>query len=108
VRRKARTTSRATSTWSDTFSQLKHSIIGLFPPVFAHKSMPWNPLNMNIGVGICGMKRFLNAAAGRKPDYSLATCRPERNRWSQTLFHEHREARLKEWIRELEAWGFLV
>jgi len=47
-------------------------------------------------------------SSGTQTRLLLATCRPERNRWSQTLFHEHREARLKEWIRELEAWGFLV
>ena len=51
--------------------------------------------------------------SGRKRDYSVhwetpATRRPERNRRSQTLFHEHRGAWLKELIRELEDWGFPV
>jgi DDE superfamily endonuclease/Tc5 transposase-like DNA-binding protein len=58
-----------------------------------------------------GIERSLNAAAdangvARSTVKHRAAGRLERNPWGRTLLHKYQEEQIREWITELEKWGF--
>jgi hypothetical protein len=58
-----------------------------------------------------GIERSLNAAAdangvARSTVKHRAVGRLERDPWGRTLLHKYQEEHIREWIKELEKWGF--